>query len=107
MNVVSYNPDDSWGFLYITDIKLLDRAQLEQLEPTFLKALRYAQVTEADSLMGGDPVNQLRRDGLISQTVGESSSYFGQKQPIDLSVSKKALGRLRGYITYSVPIARL
>ena len=61
----------------------LDSAQILRLDARLMKALKKAQLIEANDILTADPLAQLRRAGIQSQTVGESSNYFGAVRPLD------------------------
>jgi hypothetical protein len=84
----------------------LQPSELEALGARFLGALRLAQIVEADVIVGGDPTAERRRDGLMSETIGESSNMFRPGKPVILSVSDRALRYLAGYISYSTRLSR-
>ena len=71
----------------------------------FRKALRQAQLAEANEQLEGDPIGKKHRAGVISETIGESSIMLrGGK--IDHGVSQASLGFLSGHIYYNHRIAR-
>lgn len=72
---------------------------------TFRKALRQAQLAEANELLEGDPIEKKHRAGIISETVGESSVMLrGGK--VDHGVSTNTLKYLTGHIYYNNRIVR-
>lgn len=71
----------------------------------FRKALRLAQLTEANELIEGDPVEKKHRAGIISETVGESSIMLrGGKT--EHGVSSATLQHLSGHIYFNHRIVR-
>lgn len=113
---IYYDRDDiyfrsraSWGLPYINTIgRLYNYAPSDflNLDPDFLRAIRKAQVIEADWRLQGDPVGFERDSGLLSRTVGGASHMFRPGKPLKLSVSKKALQYLSGYIRYNARLIR-
>ncbi|MCG5512854.1 hypothetical protein [Ectothiorhodospira shaposhnikovii] len=91
---------------YIADVRELTEAELAALSVRFLQAIRKAQVAEANVILGGDPVADRRREGLMVDTVGESKTMFRHGKPIQLPVSSHALRYLSGYISMTVGIGR-
>lgn len=91
---------------YYTDINEQTQAQMLELPSVFLDKLRRAQVIEADVILGGDSVAQKRLDGLLSETVGESSKMWRPGKPLTLPVSKRALSALAGYLSYGARVGR-
>lgn len=90
----------------VGDLALLTPLQFETLSPRFKLALCRAQVAEADAILGGDPVDQKRQEGLILDTIGESKQMFRGGKPLDLPVSKRALRYLSTFVSFSQRIGR-
>lgn len=65
-----------------------------------------AQLIEANFLLGGNPVEQRRRMGLLSESVGEVSQFFRTVRPVILPVSDDCARILSPYIRRSLRIAR-
>ena len=53
-----------------------------------------AQITEANFLLGGNPMEQRRRDGIMSQSVGETSEFYRTKKPLVTPVSRDTMNIL-------------
>ena len=79
----------------------ISEVDLTLIDSDLLAAIAKAQIAEADFMMGGDTVEDKRRTGLMSETVGESSNMFRPGKPLVLAGSEKALRYLTGYITWS------
>lgn len=75
------------------------------LPSAFQKALRKAQFVEANELMLGAGVEEKRRQGIASESVGESSMTF-RPGHVDYGLSRAALSALVGYIDFNMRIAR-
>lgn len=88
------------------DLKLLSPAQFANLPPEFRAALNKAQVAEANVILGGDPVEAKRQDGLLLDSVGESRQMFRPGKPLQLPVSRRALAYLSQFVTFSKQIGR-
>lgn len=88
------------------DMDKLNEAQFMNLDERFRSALCRAQVIEANARLGGTDVSDLRREGLMSATVGEVSQMFRPSKPLVLPISHRALQVLAGYITWSVRASR-
>lgn len=71
----------------------------------FRKALRQAQLAEANELLEGDAISRRHRAGIISETIGESSMTL-KGNMVDMGISKQALSYLSGHIYYNFRIAR-
>lgn len=71
----------------------------------FRRALRMAQIAEANEILTNDPLQARHRAGVISETVGESSVMLrGGK--LQIGISDTALRYLGGYVYYQVGVAR-
>jgi hypothetical protein len=88
------------------DLSRMTADELLALDPLFVRALRRAQVVEADELLAGDTIHARRRDGLMSSSVGETSQMYRPRKPLDLAVSVRALRELRGYVSFAVTLGR-
>lgn len=87
-------------------INELTPEQFALLPDQFVRAARTAQLIEACYVMGGDPTQERRDDGLISKTVGESSEMFRSKPQIRGQLCPKAMRFLAPYVDNTVRIGR-
>jgi hypothetical protein len=94
------------SFHGISRIDQLDEDSLKLLEPHFYLALRKAQIAESNHILGGDEVGDKRTLGLMSETIGETSSMFRPGTPLKLPVSRRALDYLSGYVTWGGKLRR-
>lgn len=76
----------------------LDAAGLAALEPGFLKALRIAQLIEANELMDPNSIHYKRLDGLMSETIGESSMMFRPGNINNYPITRRSMMFLRNYV---------
>ncbi|MEO9387051.1 hypothetical protein [Chromobacterium phragmitis] len=74
---------------------------LHTLPSRFIDALSVAQLLEADTILGGEPLQDKRLGGLMSETTGESSMMFRPGKPLEMPVSRRTLGALRSFIVVS------
>ncbi|MGZ8172587.1 MAG: hypothetical protein ACXWT0_01665 [Methylobacter sp.] len=95
-----------WQLSTIADLNTFTPAEMDLLPAEFIAALKRAQVIEADVIMGGDEVAQKRENGLLSETVGESSTMWRSGRPLSLAVSKRTLKALSGYVSFGVRVGR-
>lgn len=91
------------GF-YIGDLTELNPEEYECLPSDFIKALRLAQVSEADALLGGEGAS--KNDGVILDVVGESRQAYRDSKPLDLLVSKRTMRYLSKFISVRKLIGR-
>jgi hypothetical protein len=99
-NRVNY-PDD-----VVDNIRELSISEFNALEGKFLQALKRAQVAEADSLLENNQTDEMRRRGIISYTIGETSQFMGSSRPLDLPAHARSIKYLAGYVVWSIHIAR-
>lgn len=93
-------------FIFNGNLNLLDETQFNQLPDRFKKALRQAQVVEANAILGGDPDDAKRSAGIVEERIGESTVKFNQGAKLSLPVCKRALGYLSYYVTFAKRIGR-
>lgn len=63
-----------------------------------------AQIIEADYLLSGYTPEKQRLDGLLSHSAGESAHFYRTVKPLELPVSRKTAGALKGIVSYAVRI---
>lgn len=87
-------------------IDAIDQARFADLPERFCKAIRRAQMIEADVILGGDEVARVREAGIISETIGESSTFYSSKPFLNLPMSRRTYEVLKPYIVINVSIGR-
>lgn len=105
--------DDAGNVLEATERRILradwldiDADYFRQDFPShFQRALRLAQIIEANEMLSGDSVLRKQRAGVVSETIGESSVTL-QASKVDLGLSNATLQALAGYIWFNNRIAR-
>jgi hypothetical protein len=75
------------------------------MPPVFRKAVRSAQLIEANDILTDDPIASRHRAGVISETIGESSVMLRGGR-LELGVSLDALRALTGFVYYNIRTAR-
>jgi len=96
------------GMGYGGDISYIPPEVFATLPPRFLKALRLAQLAEANYITGianGQIVDK-QAQGLVEDTVGESKQVFSRGMPLKQQVCREAARYLSTYITYNLRTAR-
>lgn len=93
-------------FMFNGNLAVLSPKQFVLLPARFLAALRKAQVAEADSLLGADPVLAKRGDGVILESIGEVKQMYRSGKPLELPVCKAALRYLSPFVTFSKKMGR-
>ncbi|CCG43288.1 hypothetical protein [Magnetospirillum molischianum] len=91
---------------FINDLNERSLSEFLSFPSRFRQALRRAQIAEADIVLEGDIIGDRRRDGLLSESIGESSMMFRSGKPVILPVSNQALRYLQGYVSHSVSLTR-
>lgn len=95
--------DYPWGTTQFED---LSPENIADFDPRLLKALKRAQLIEAAYVLSEDGVNAARNQGLMSQTVGESSQFFRPSKPLDMGICKEAAAELARWTRRSVRLGR-
>jgi hypothetical protein len=93
-------------FMFNGNLALITPSNFTRLPPRFKLALCRAQVAQADAILGGDPVDVRRKEGLILESIGEVKQMFRGGKPLDLPVSKRALKYLSPFVSFSQRIGR-
>ena len=88
------------------DLKFVSATDFAGYDSKFQNALYRAQILAADDFLGGDPVEERRRQGILSETVGESSNMYRAGTPLLWKLSRRVLETLAGYIDYSTRAGR-
>lgn len=90
-------------FEKIENLNDLSQEAVTLMPSKFLKALKRAQLFEANEiLLDASGLRQQREDGLVSETVGESSKTWKNTPTVKSSVSKRALNELSSYLNFGV-----
>lgn len=91
----------------IGDLSRLPPKTFKSLSARLRKALKLAQIVEAEEILGGgDQVSLLRRNGLTSQTIGETQETYRSNAPLNMQLSRGALRYLGPFISLSQRIGR-
>lgn len=72
----------------------------------FRTALSNAQVAEANAILVEDPIEDKRRQGLLAETIGESSMMFKTMRPIDRGINRRTHQYLAEFLSSRVRIGR-
>ena len=84
----------------------LGSTELASITSATLKKLMKANLIEANAILGGNPVEDRRKMGLMSHSAGESAHFFRPTKPLDLPVFKETAKALSGLVRYSVSVSR-
>lgn len=93
-------------FLFNGNLGLLNSTQFLTLPERFRKALRQAQVVEADNILSGGGIDHNRQLGLIENEIGEMRQKYRDSMPLNLPVCNRALKYLSYYVNFSKRIGR-
>lgn len=97
-------PAEEW-YVSREDWLETDSAAFAAFPSHFKRALKRAQFLEAAEILTNEVIGRKRRQGIISETIGESSVRF-QGGKIDYGISTQAMAALAGYIHFNMRIAR-
>lgn len=85
---------------------LMEASRWADLPVNFKTALKRAQIAEANDMLGGAVAASRRREGIMSETIGESSMMFRAGKPVDLGISTSAMAYLQGFLDFRVTLTR-
>lgn len=92
----------------VYNIGSLNAEELDKLDPGLLEALCIAQVLEANEALDTNSAHSKRLDGIMSETIGESSMMFRSgKVATNTVLSRRAMGFLRKYLVITARIERV
>lgn len=92
----------------IWDITSLNAEELDTLDPGLLEALCIAQVIEANESLDSNSSQAKRLDGIMSETIGESSMMFrAGKVATNTVLARRSMGFLRKYLVITARIERV
>jgi hypothetical protein len=98
--------DTPFGLCGRVKLRGMSVESFDLLPAGFLRAIKRAQLIEANVILGGDVVGRKRQDGILSETIGESSASFSDKPFLNLPISRQAYEELRRYIVIRIGVAR-
>jgi hypothetical protein len=104
---LSYLSRSRNGYVYVKEIANIDQNEFDSLPAAMRTALIRAQVVETAQIITGDPIEERRNAGIVSETIGESKQFFNNRPPLKFPVSRKALKEIEGYYYFSNVIARV
>lgn len=84
----------------------LDEATYDRLLTSQIMDFRKAQLTQADYLLGGNPIEKDIQDGLQSSTIGEISQFYRPRPTLNLALCKVALSYVGKYIVWNLRVGR-
>lgn len=103
---LSYLQQRRDGYVYIKDITQITQSEYDSIPDEMKTALIRAQLVETAQIIAGDPLEDRREAGIVSETVGESKMFFNNRPPLKFPVSRKSLKELEGYFYWSNRLAR-
>jgi hypothetical protein len=83
----------------------IDAEEFMAFPADFRRKVRMAQVAEANDILENDVTNRRHRQGIISETVGESSIMLRGGR-LNLGISSAALEYLSGHVHYQFKVSR-
>jgi hypothetical protein len=95
----------AWGSRRVPLARLTE-ADFRKLPEDFQRAVRRAQVIEANQLLEINTVAQKRREGVVSETIGEASMFLNSKPYLNLPISRETYEELKQFVVLVVEIAR-
>jgi len=106
-----YRWSENWqNFIYpefgIYSIIQFTQGQYLSLPIDFRQTCERAQIIEADDLLGADPVLAKRAQGIVSETVGDSTTMFSPVRPARQLLCARAMHELARYIVKRIRLSR-
>jgi hypothetical protein len=107
-----YRFDDNWMNYVMPEFALYSITTLTPeeylgLPAPFRRNLERAQVIEADDLLNADPVLEKRRAGIVSETVGDSTTSFNAVRPNRGLVCPRAMQEMTRYVLRRTRLSRV
>lgn len=97
-------------FNFNGDLTFIPPESFKNLPPRFLKALKLAQLAEANQITGlanGSIIDKRAQyPGLVEDTVGESKQVFSGGKPLNIGISREAARYLASFINYNLRTGR-
>lgn len=106
---LTHDISDRFGrpYMHVPSMRLATVQDFTESFPAvFQNALKRAQLVEADNLLNGDPVGDKRRQGIITETIGESKVFLSSRAPLQLPICRAAIDQLSGYLYRSTQLRR-
>lgn len=80
--------------------------QYSELDASMIRDFRIAQILEAEAILGGDMATEMRDKGVISRSVGESTTFFRTSKPLQNGIDARAYKYISRYVTRDVKLGR-
>jgi hypothetical protein len=109
-------PRDHWcsreiaapGWLGRDEVNLrsITQADFSNLSATLTSALMKAQLIEANECLDQFSILKKRQQGLMSETIGESSMMFRPEKVLNLPITRRSQDLIRAYLVWDMGIGR-
>lgn len=86
---------------------ILTMPEFDALPPHFRRAIKRAQVIEADESLNQFSILKKRQQGLMSETIGESSMMFRPEKVLNIPVTRRSMDLLRQFLIWDAKVARV
>lgn len=95
----------AWGSRRVPLSRLTEN-DFRKLPQGFQRAIRRAQLVEANSLLEVNTVEQKRREGVVSEKIGEAGMFLSSKPYLNLPISRATYEELKLFIVLVVEVQR-
>jgi len=95
-----------WHYIKYVDLASITAADYAKLPAPFLRAVCMAQLIEANEALDQFSIHRKRQQGLMSETIGESSMMFRPEKVLNIPVTRRSLDLLRPYLVWELSIGR-
>lgn len=102
LNTMTYTDNQAEYY----DMGALDAAALDDIDAAFLKALCMAQIIEANEMLDPNSTYSKRQDGIMSETIGESSMMFRPGNILNFPITRRSMFFLRNYTVIRARLQR-
>ncbi|MGV2866471.1 hypothetical protein [Achromobacter sp. AGC39] len=91
----------------VRDLTQITLDEWRALPNDFVTALRRAQVIEADAILGGDEIGDIRRAGIVSKSTGESKHFYrANLKAIERPICARAMREMSKWVLNRMRLGR-
>lgn len=106
VNISRLNINLEVGSKNFSTVRDMTKDDVLAMKPGDRERFIEGQIIEANYLLGGNPVEQRRRMGLMSESIGEVSQFFRPSAPVVMPVCNECARVLSRYTRRSISLAR-
>lgn len=88
------------------DLRSMGAGEFAELPEAFRHDLATAQLIEANEALDAFSIHRRRQQGMLSETIGESSMMFRSEKILNIPMTRRSLDVLRPYLVWELSIGR-